>query len=57
MELSGKETGIEGVSVSWKCAVSESNPAVNLTWYNGSTEFTPDSKPVITRTDVRLSIL
>lgn len=57
MELSGKETGIEGVSVSWKCAVSESNPAVNLTWYNGSTEFTPDSKPVVTSTDVRLSIL
>lgn len=57
MELSGKETGIEGVSVSLICAVSESNPAVNLTWYNGSTEFTPNSNPVVTSTDVRLSIL
>lgn len=51
MTLWGSETGREGFSGNWKCAVSESYPAVNLTWYNGSTEFTPDSKAVVTNTN------
>lgn len=55
MTLWGSETGREGFSGNWKYAVSESYPAVNLTWYNGSTEFTPDSKAVVTNTNVSLT--
>nr|XP_022327853.1 uncharacterized protein LOC111127117 [Crassostrea virginica]XP_022327854.1 uncharacterized protein LOC111127117 [Crassostrea virginica]XP_022327855.1 uncharacterized protein LOC111127117 [Crassostrea virginica]XP_022327856.1 uncharacterized protein LOC111127117 [Crassostrea virginica]XP_022327857.1 uncharacterized protein LOC111127117 [Crassostrea virginica]XP_022327858.1 uncharacterized protein LOC111127117 [Crassostrea virginica] len=47
MELSGTETTREGLIGMWVCRVSETNPAVTLTWYNGSTEFTPDTPPVV----------
>lgn len=54
MELSGTETTREGLIGTWVCRVSETNPAVTLTWYNGSTEFTPDTPPVVRDMTVRV---
>lgn len=57
MEFFGKEIGIEGVFVLWKCVVSEFNFVVNFIWYNGFMEFIFDLKFVVISIDVRLLIL
>lgn len=40
-------TETEGRKWTWVCYGGFSNPPLNFTWYNGTTEFTPDTPPII----------
>ncbi|XP_062570195.1 uncharacterized protein LOC134232252 isoform X2 [Saccostrea cucullata] len=45
--FSGRETGVEGYGTAWVCYGGFTNPAVSITWYNGSTEFSPDTPLIV----------
>ncbi|XP_061193111.1 uncharacterized protein LOC133201326 [Saccostrea echinata] len=47
VSLYGRETGVEGNSMTWICYGGFTNPQLTFTWYNGSMEFSPDTSPIV----------
>ncbi|XP_062606039.1 uncharacterized protein LOC134267843, partial [Saccostrea cucullata] len=47
LQVDRAEMEVEGNRMTWICYGGFTNPAVSITWYNGSTEFSPDTPSIV----------